>query len=139
MVVVVAVASSDQTELVVEAERLAGAFDDALHVVHVLNMDVNGGDIDTPTERTRDELKNVATDSARNAGRDLSREFEPVGLVGSHTARQISDYATTQDARYLVIGGRKRSPTGKAIFGSTTQSILLSATCPVLTVMQSNE
>lgn len=56
------------------------------------------------------------------------------GRVGD-VVKEILDEADRSDARYLVVGGRKRTPIGKAMFGSTTQSILLNAEFPVVTVM----
>lgn len=47
----------------------------------------------------------------------------------------ILDIADEINANLIAIGGRKRSPTGKVLFGSVTQSVLLSANCPVLTLM----
>ncbi|MFB6221968.1 MAG: universal stress protein [Halolamina sp.] len=52
------------------------------------------------------------------------------GAVGDKSETVI-DTAETLDTDLLIVGGRKRSPTGKAVFGSTAQEIMLNAPCPV--------
>ncbi|PSQ57786.1 universal stress protein UspA [Halobacteriales archaeon SW_8_68_21] len=43
----------------------------------------------------------------------------------------IVEVAAELDADNISMSGRRRSPTGKVLFGSTTQSVVLAADCPV--------
>lgn len=47
----------------------------------------------------------------------------------------IVEIATEIDADRIVMAGRNRSPTGKVLFGSVTQAVLLSSDVPVTAVM----
>lgn len=55
--------------------------------------------------------------------------FEPI-------ADGILDAAEDIDPDQIVMGGRDRSPTGKAVFGSVTQRVVLNAGRPVTVVVQ---
>jgi len=141
MVIVAAVDRSNRAEDVVrEAGVLAEAFDDTVHVIHVLTrsefVELERTNVDTTGEALDiDEVKSVAEEIAAEAAESLTVPYECSGLMGD-PASTIVDYATDEGARYLVVGARKRSPTGKALFGSIAQSVLLNATCPVLTTLQ---
>ncbi|WP_136717804.1 universal stress protein [Halorientalis salina] len=51
--------------------------------------------------------------------------------AGSPPAEGIIELAKEIDADHIVMGGHKRSPAGKAIFGSVTQSVILDTDVPV--------
>jgi nucleotide-binding universal stress UspA family protein len=61
--------------------------------------------------------------------------YEIEQLVRGHEAsEELVEAAERVNASLLVIGIRRRSPTGKLITGSQAQRILLDANCPVLAV-----
>jgi nucleotide-binding universal stress UspA family protein len=138
MVVVAAVDRSEEANRVVaEAATLAEAFDDSFHIVHVISRSefAEPGQAQSKDGQTADldEIRKTAAEFAKKAAEGIAIPYEAVGLIGK-AAEEINKYADKDDARYVVIGGRARSPAGKAIFGSVSQDILLNSSQPVLTI-----
>ena len=94
-------------------------------VVSQLDYDP-AGDIDTDEVASRHATVRELTNAFDEAG----VEYTVRGRVGDH-GESIVDLANEVNADRVVVGGRKRSPTGKAVFGSTAQEVMLSAPCPV--------
>jgi nucleotide-binding universal stress UspA family protein len=137
MVIIAAVDRSDRASRAIEeAESLATAFDDTVHVVHALTksdmVKMEGVHATRPDVQISDsEVREMATEVASNAAADLNMAAESVGLIGDAKG-EIVDYAAEQNARYIVVAGRKRSPAGKTVFGSVAQSIILNSKCPTV-------
>lgn len=136
MVIVAAVDRSDRADTVIkQAEVLAETFGDTIHIIHVLStsefVDLGRTKAKEGDSIDLESVKNVASNIAEEAAEPLRRQFEAIGLMGD-PADEIINYADEQNARYIVVAGRKRSPAGKAIFGSVNQSILLNSDCPVV-------
>lgn len=139
MTIIAAIDRSERANAVVEeAAEVAEAFDDTVHVVHVVSesefLDVERDSVEESGRPVNPErIREAAQRRAREIVDNFDADFEAVGLVGK-VDRQIIRYADEHDAKYIVVAPRKRSPTGKALFGSVAQGVILNADCPVISI-----
>ncbi|WP_458207617.1 universal stress protein [Haladaptatus sp. NG-SE-30] len=127
--------SESAKDLVREAGELAAGVGAGLVLLHVTTND--------EYEETRNSLERIpsietsytagqALEGARHFAADIGREvldevdveFEAVGRVGDERDK-ILDAAREHGCDHIFLAGRKRSPTGKALFGDRTQSVIL--------------
>lgn len=122
--------------------QIAGPMHSTVHVLHVFTergfeqiVERLGYDTDSPPDPDRvvtrmlavREMAQTLTSPLRNYG--VTVEVE--GRVNDRVGDEIAAVADEIGAARIVIGGRRRTPTGKALFGSTSQEVLLHAPCPV--------
>ncbi|WP_440770285.1 universal stress protein [Natronorubrum sp. DTA28] len=105
-------------------ESLPGANDEITAVLmHVFQ--------DNPEGRSIPQLDGV---------RHAAAAFDEYGIdyeyyeASGEPAPELIAVADELDVDMLCLSGRKRSPTGKVVFGSVTQSVILGTDRPVVTV-----
>ncbi|HLM07841.1 MAG TPA: universal stress protein [Blastococcus sp.] len=97
--------------------------------LHIVNT-ARGDTLADPRYASEDTL-----DKVRARLDDAGVVHEIRQLVRGHEAsEEVVDAAERVNASLIVIGLRRRTPTGKLITGSQAQRILLDANCPVLAV-----
>ena len=114
-----------------EAAQQAGYRNTSLTVIHIADT----VDLDLAEAHTAKLRDDVATAlSEISVGElDWNLALAPGGGVENNAAT-ILDLAEQAGADLLVIGARRRSPVGKALLGSVTQTLILDADIPVLVV-----
>ncbi|MDJ1433646.1 universal stress protein [Halostagnicola sp. A-GB9-2] len=139
MTIIAAIDGEDGSDSVIsEGSTLAERFDEPLEVILVYEA----GDHAYLVNQYMNEVESLSAEQAQKLAEEViadvssgvTDDYEPVGRVGD-PAEEILGYADEVGANYLVIGGRSRSPVGKALFGSVTQSVLLDADRPVVTIL----
>ena len=97
-----------------------------LHVVESLDKDLE----DAYHSGLHDEIISTLAGSAAET---VSWKLH-LATAPHDVAETILALAHDADATLLVIGARRRSPVGKALLGSVTQTLILQADMPVLVV-----
>lgn len=130
---------------------LATAYDDTLFVLYVMGEDEyqrrqeERGEIpeEFQDKFTPSQAAQTAAGEAADAveatltGYDDER-VETRGSIGE-PAPEILAAAEEVDPRYVVVGGRKRSPAAQTIFGSVSQEVVREAEQPVVTLVEKTD
>lgn len=140
MAIVAAVKGNDTPDRVVEvANDLATAHDEELLVLHVIAEEV----FEQRSESTDDYFREDAVHDAKQVANRVVRETlgttdeaTMLGRIGS-PATSLLEVMESREPSYVVIGSRKRTPVGKALLGSTTQSVMLHTSTPIVAVPDS--
>ena len=120
---VVLAVDDDEERARAQAEAVVGLDWDVIEVtvLHVFTQNEEGA--------TVSQLASAR--AARDVLKAADVEVSLVGDSGDPDERVVANAERT-DADLIAVGGRRRSPTGKAVFGSTSQSVMLTADVPVL-------
>jgi len=112
-----------------EAAREASGRGTSLAVIHI----VESLDLDV-ADAYRNGLKQEIEESLSEVGADGVTWDLHLSVADQDVAEKILELAASTDAEVLVIGARRRSPVGKLLLGSVTQTLILQAEMPVLVV-----
>lgn len=144
---IVVVEPTEQGRRLVDiAGELAEGTGAELLLVRLIDESEYRSDLERKAQSSRDvEQIDDLTERARRTAADLGREgledrdvaYEARGIVGS-LPDDLLRVAQQDGCDHLFIVGDRRSPTGKAIFGDTTQAVLLNFDGPVTSLIGSS-
>lgn len=126
-------------------DTLAGENNISVNIIHVYTEDDIEKLEDMYDIDPREPQQLGAAAEHNTAVNELSERLDGLGIENTtyggvgDVGTEVIELARQLDVDFILIGGRERSPAGKAIFGSTAQSILLNAPMPVISCMVSNE
>lgn len=133
--------TEESKELVREAGELAAGVDAKLTLLYgtteeeyndqrVQLEQVSNYEASYSVTQAMQGAKNYAADVGREVLDDLDVEWEAHGSIGDMGETVVTE-ADRHGCDHVFVSGRKRSPTGKALFGDETQRIILDFEGPV--------
>jgi len=112
--------------------RLRGAELAVIHVVDTVDLDL----IEAHRAGLADEISKVLADCGMEK---VAWRLDLAAGANEDIAGTVLAFTAAVRADLLVIGARRRSPVGKFLLGSVTQTIILDADVPVLVVKEARQ
>ena len=125
--VLVAIDNADDRRAIAQADAVvdlpASADEVTAHLCHVFRDNPEGASVNqlSAVRRARERMEEAGVACVH---------YEASG----DPADELLSAAEAIDADAICVSGRKRSPTGKAVFGSVTQDVILGSDRPVIAV-----
>jgi nucleotide-binding universal stress UspA family protein len=101
------------------------------HATDLVVVNIARGEAVLERRRLYDDQAEQLTERLRGTGVPFTLRRE---LESGDAAEALLAVAAELTPRFIVLGLRRRSATGKLLFGSNAQQILMEAACPVITV-----
>ncbi|MFQ5329195.1 MAG: universal stress protein [Thermodesulfobacteriota bacterium] len=129
--------TSDHT--VSYATSLARRYGAKLYLLHVIDETTEASGFYIPHlsyKKMDDEMKAAATKMLKNFCLDKLKSVKDYtfDVVEGIPYKEINTYAKAEGIDLIVMGSHGRSGIDRLVFGSTTERVLRSSSCPVLTV-----
>lgn len=143
---VVVEATEASKRLIREAGELAKGVDAELILMHITTEEeyrrTKGelesiAEIDTTysLDKAEEGARQFVNDIAQEALEDMDVEYETLGVIGKKD-QTVVDEANKRNCDHIFMAGKKRSPTGKALFGDEAQSVILNFDGPVTVITE---
>lgn len=126
-------------EVIAQAVQLATAFGAELHMAHAAEAPLNEAVLD-PTSGPYGEVQQVLQDRLHQCLRGwIPADIAPPGTIKTVVlpglpGEELLDYARSNRIDLIIVGVRPHRQVEKWLIGSTTESLLRHAPCPVITV-----
>ena len=131
--------TDELTEAIIDLAEPTGARVVILHVftqrAYDEGIDDAGFDPDDPPSPEELAARLEAVDSLSAILEEANVPYEIESVIGNE-GEMILQRTEEVGGDLLLISGRQRSPTGKAVFGSTSHRIMMNSSCPVLSVRE---
>ncbi len=131
--------SKHSQSALIEGQNIAKSFNADLILLHVVEDPIPPAYYLSANDKTLKDLFKTTAKHSRNKLLDISKELDikqnfKIEVIKGHVASSITKYASDNKVDLIVMGSHGYSGLTHFLLGSTTEKVVRSAACPILTI-----